>query len=177
MLKGWSPVSKEFEQAYKEFYPLLIRVAYRITGSMEVSEDLCQEAFVRYYERIDKIPAGEQSKFWMIRVVKNLAYNHEKRKGRERNAYQKHFHEPKPEIVNQGEKGLMKDESKKLVQEALLKLPYKMRVVLTLKEYGNLNYKQIGEILKISEGNVKIRVFRARQKLSEILDKEEVYVS
>jgi RNA polymerase sigma-70 factor, ECF subfamily len=169
-------VSKDFELAYKEFYPVLIRVAFRITGSMEVSEDLCQEAFVRYYERMDKIPPGDQAKYWMIRVVKNLAFNHEKRKGRERNAYQKHYHEPKAEIVNDGEKELMQDESKKLVQIALMKLPYKMRVVLSLKEYANLNYKQIGEILKISEGNVKIRVFRARQKLSEILDKGDVYV-
>ena len=169
-------MSENFELAYKEFYPVLIRVAYRITGSMEVSEDLCQEAFIRYYERIDKIPTGDQAKYWMIRVVKNLAFNHEKRKGRERNAYQKHYHEPKAEIINDGEKGLMEDESKKLVQGALMKLPYKMRVVLSLKEYANLNYKQIGEILKISEGNVKIRVFRARQKLSEILDKGDVYV-
>lgn len=169
-------MSKEFEQTYNELYPLLMRVAYRITGCTSVSEDLCQEAFVRYFERMDKIPAGEQSKFWLIRVVKNLAYNHEKRKGRERNAYQKYYYEPKPEIVNQGEKGLMEDESKRMVQEALMKLPYKMRVVLTLKEYAGLNYKQIGEILKISEGNVKIRVFRARQKISDILGKGEVYV-
>ncbi len=169
-------LSRDFEQSYQDFYPLLVRIAYRITGSMEVSEDLCQEAFIRYYERVDSIPPGEQSKYWLIRVVKNLAYNHEKRKGREKDAYQRHYHEPRAELVNQGEAGLMEDESRKLVQEALLKLPYKMRVVLTLKEYGNLNYKQIGEILNISEGNVKIRVFRARQKLSEILDREEVYV-
>lgn len=169
-------MSIDFEQTYNELYPLLMRVAYRITGSTSVSEDLCQEAFIRYYERIYKIPPGDQAKYWLIRVVKNLAFNHEKRKGRERNAYQKYYHEPKPEITNQGEKGLMEDESKRLVQEALMQLPYKMRVVLTLKEYGNLNYKQIGEILKISEGNVKIRVFRARQKMSEILKKGEVYV-
>jgi len=176
MVRGWGGVSKEFELAYKEFYPVLIRVAYRICGSMEVSEDLCQEAFVRYYERMDTIPPGDQARYWMIRVVKNLAFNYEKRKGRERNAHRKHFYEPKPEIVNQGEKSLLEDEAKKLVQDALMKLPYKMRVVLSLKEYANLSYKQIGEILKISEGNVKIRVFRARQKLSEILDKGDVYV-
>ncbi len=169
-------MSKDFEQTYNELYPLLMRVAYRITGSNAVSEDLCQEAFIRYFERMDKIPPGDQSKFWLIRVIKNLALNHEKRKGRERNAYQKYYHEPKPEITNQGEKGLMEDESKRMVQEALMELPYKMRVVLTLKEYGGLNYKQIGEILNISEGNVKIRVFRARQKLSEILSKGDVYV-
>jgi len=169
-------VSIDFEQTYNELYPLLMRVAYRITGSTTASEDLCQEAFIRYYERIDKIPPGDQAKYWLIRVVKNLAFNHEKRKGRERKAYHKYYHEPKPEITNQGETGLMEDESKRMVQDALMQLPYKMRVVLTLKEYGGLNYKQIGEILKISEGNVKIRVFRARQKMSEILKKGEIYV-
>ena len=82
----------------------------------------------------------------------------------------------KEEIKTLVAQGMEEDEAKKLVQDALMKLPYKMRVVLSLKEYANLSYKQIGEILKISEGNVKIRVFRARQKLSEILDKGDVYV-
>jgi len=38
--------------------------------------------------------------------------------------------------------------------------------VLVLKEYGELNYKEIGRILGISEGNVKVRVFRAREQLA-----------
>jgi RNA polymerase sigma-70 factor (ECF subfamily) len=38
-----------------------------------------------------------------------------------------------------------------------------------LKEWGELNYKEIGRVLGISEGNVKVRVFRAREKLQEIL--------
>ena len=51
-----------------------------------------------------------------------------------------------------------------------------MRIVLTLKEYSGLNYKEIGKILNISEGNVKIRVFRARQQLGEYLKKGEIHV-
>jgi RNA polymerase sigma-70 factor (ECF subfamily) len=143
---------------------------------MEVSEELSQEAFLRYYERIDSLPHGEEARYWLLRVVRNLCYNHEKRKGRESRAYQKFYFEPKPDYNNEGERELMAMESRKEVREALLKLPYKMRIVLTLKEYSGLNYKEIGRILNISEGNVKIRVFRARQQLSEYLKKGELHV-
>jgi RNA polymerase sigma-70 factor (ECF subfamily) len=42
--------------------------------------------------------------------------------------------------------------------------------VLTLKEYAELNYREIGRVLGISEGNVKVRVFRARERLALLLD-------
>lgn len=167
---------QDFDDLYHQFFPVLVKIVYRITGSASVSEDLCQEAFIRYYERLDKLPGGDQARFWLIRVVKNLAYNHEKRKGRERVAYEKFFHEPKRDTTNEGEKAILEDESKKAVQEALMKIPYKLRTVLILKEYGDMDYKDIAASLKISEGNVKVRVFRARKLLSEILEKGDVYV-
>jgi RNA polymerase sigma-70 factor (ECF subfamily) len=48
---------------------------------------------------------------------------------------------------------------------------------LIFKEYGDLNYKEIGRILGISEGNVKVRVFRARERLSAILNRGKENVS
>jgi len=44
-----------------------------------------------------------------------------------------------------------------------------LRMVLILKEYGDMNYKEIGKVLGISEGNVKVRVFRARERLASLL--------
>ena len=46
-----------------------------------------------------------------------------------------------------------------------------LRMPLILKEYEGLTYREIGQILKISEGNVKVRVFRGREKLARILEK------
>ena len=46
-----------------------------------------------------------------------------------------------------------------------------------LKEYGDLNYKEIGKVLGITEGNVKVRVFRAREQLLKILGEDDVYLS
>ena len=57
------------------------------------------------------------------------------------------------------------------------KLPEKLRMILILREYAEMNYKEIGKILGITEGNVKIRVFRAREQLAKIIGEDDVYMS
>lgn len=164
-----------FDSIYEKLFPMLMRIVYRITGDMDASEDLCQEAFIRFYERRDAFPSEDQAKYWLIRVAKNLSYNYEKRKGRERRAYERVTQQPqRPE--ESGETSVLKKESQHMIQGALDALPYKLRVVLVLKEYGGLDYKTIGSILGISEGNVKVRVFRARERLATIFQEGEVYV-
>ena len=57
------------------------------------------------------------------------------------------------------------------------KLPEKLRIILILREYAEMNYKEIGRILGITEGNVKVRVFRAREQLAKIIGEDDVYMS
>ena len=70
----------------------------------------------------------------------------------------------------------MEGETVKEVRAAIKALPENLRMVIILKEYGHLDYKAIGRVLGISEGNVKIRVHRARKKLEESLSGDEGYV-
>ncbi|AEF82800.1 RNA polymerase sigma factor [Leadbettera azotonutricia] len=163
--------AKEFRRLYVTVFPILFRVAYRIAGSEEAAEDLCQEAFSRLHEKKMVFPSPDEAKYWLIRVVKNAALNYAKRKVRERKAYQKAFRED-VRIADTGEDELLKKETREKVLEALEKLPENLRIVLILKEYGELNYKEIGRALGISEGNVKVRVFRARERLAGLLEEE-----
>jgi RNA polymerase sigma factor (sigma-70 family) len=165
-----------FERVYAEVFPLLIRVAFHMTGDMGAAEDLCQEAFIRYYNRITPLPDINQSKYWLIRVMKNLAYNRTKKKGRELKAYERAANEPVPEQPS-AETDLIRSETARLVQDAVDTLPPKLKSVLVLKEYGNLSYKEIAKSLKITEGNVKVRMYRARAYLEKLLEKEDVDVS
>jgi len=167
---------EKFEHVYAVVYPLLYRIAFRITGDENISEDLCQEAFIRYYKRVIPLPNVDQAKFWLIRVVKNLAFNHEKRRGREKKAYYRYSQEPVTRMRS-GESELLRSESAKIVQEALKKLPFNLRTVIVLREYGNLSYREIAKVVGITESNVKVRVFRAREQLKKYLDEEEVDVS
>jgi RNA polymerase sigma-70 factor (ECF subfamily) len=166
----------EFRKLYDTVFPILFRVAYRIANSEEAAEDLCQEAFFRLYEKNMIFPNTEEAKYWLIRVVKNAALNYAKRKDRERKAYQKAFRED-ARVEETGEHILIKQQTQMEIQEALEKLPEKLRIVLILKEYGELNYKEIGRALGISEGNVKVRVFRARERLAGLLIKDGSHVS
>ena len=169
--QGWNSsveFKREFRRLYDSAFSVLFRVAFRITNSREAAEDLCQESFFRLYEKNMVFPNSEEAKYWLIRVVKNAALNYAKRKERERKAYQKAFREDN-RLVETGEGLLVKKETTEEIQEALNKLPENLRMVLIFKEYAEMNYKEIGRILGISEGNVKVRVFRARERLAALL--------
>ena len=167
---------REFQKLYETVFPILFRVANRIVNSEEAAEDLCQETFFRLYEKRMVFPNTEEAKYWLIRVVKNAALNYAKRKTRERKAYQKAFRED-TRVQETGENQLLKKETREEVLKALEQLPENLRIVLILKEYGELNYKEIGRTLGISEGNVKVRVFRARERLAGILTEDNTNVS
>jgi RNA polymerase sigma-70 factor (ECF subfamily) len=155
----------EFRQLYDSVFPVLFRVAFRIANSREAAEDLCQESFFRLYEKSMVFPNPEEAKYWLIRVVKNAALNYAKRKERERKAYQRAFREDYRREET-GEGLLVKKETSEEIQAALNKLPENLRMVLIFKEYAEMNYKEIGRVLGINEGNVKVRVFRARERLA-----------
>ncbi len=155
--------------------PVLFKVAIRIAGNEEAAEDLCHDALIKMTEKDMQFPSLNDAKYWLIRVVKNASLNYAKRKGRERRAYERALKEDR-RTVDSGETSLLKKDSVEQVREALEKLPENLRMVLHLKEYGELNYKEIGRVLGITEGNVKVRVFRAREQLSRLLGEDNVYM-
>jgi RNA polymerase sigma factor (sigma-70 family) len=165
-----------FDSVYETLFPVIYRVSLRVTGDREVAEDLCHEAFIKLMERSDIIPDLEQSKYWLIRVVKNLSLNHEKRRAREKKAFSK-LTRLSPVLADSSEKQVMKQETRADVQSALNGLPYNLRVPLVFREYGDLSYKQIGALLGITESNVKVRIFRARERLGKALAEGDAYVS
>ena len=73
-------------------------------------------------------------------------------------------------------KQLLKKDAIEKVNKALEQLPENLKAPLVLREFGGLNYKEIASTLGISESNVKVRIFRAREALGKLLPVGEVYV-
>ena len=165
-----------FDVVYITLFPVIYRVSLRVTGDRDIAEDLCHEAFIKLMERPYLLPDLEQSKYWLIRVVKNLSLNYEKRKYREKAAYSKLIR-VSTIVSESSERQVMKEETRSDVQTALDTLPYNLRAPLVFREYGDLSYKEIGAILGISESNVKVRIFRARERMEEALAEGDEYVS
>ena len=164
-----------FEKLYNEIFPVVIKVSYHTTKDMDAAQDVCQDAFIKLYHREDTFQSVEDAKYWLIRVVKNLSFNyleHEKVKNR---AFDKLKHMPSFSD-DTGEKQLLKKDAVEKVNQALDQLPENLKAPLVLREFGGMNYKEIGNALGISESNVKIRIFRAREALGKLLPVGEVYV-
>jgi len=186
----------EFDRIFAQNVDLLLRIAVRITNDWESAEDVVQDAFGKLIEKRMRFPSDEDARFWLIRVVKNGAINLSKRKVREFKAYEHWWNAETTqaktsvsatlngEEQNQNagtdqsaEHDLLMEESAQEVRAALTRLPEKLRVVLILKEYEGMNYKEIANVLGITEGNVKVRAFRAREALFLLLNEGGSHVS
>ncbi len=167
---------QDFKKVYDATMQLLFKVSYRIVNDEEAAEDLVHDSFIKANEKQLVFPSLDDAKYWLIRVVKNASLNYAKRKLREAKAYHKALYEGRQEMES-GETELLKAEAIKSAREALEKLPPKLKEVLILREYGEMNYKEIGKVLGITEANVKVRVFRAREQLVKLIGEEDVYLS
>lgn len=196
MFKTMDDQQQNWERIFSQNIDLLLRIAVRITNDWESAEDVVQDAFGKLIEKRMQFPSDEDARFWLIRVVKNGAINFSKRKVREFKAYEHWWNtettlakasatvEPGSEEQSQNadtdqsaEHELIMKESADEVRAALMKLPEKLRVVLVLKEYEGMNYKEIAKALGITEGNVKVRAFRAREALFSVLNEGGSHVS
>jgi RNA polymerase sigma-70 factor (ECF subfamily) len=193
---GERPDDLGFKTIYEENVDMLLRVALRISNSMEAAEDIVHDAFGKMVEKKPVFPSGNDAKYWLIRVVKNAAINYAKRKGRETKAYEKWWRSEASPVENAEagalsiketgteagiqpsvEEDVLRSEAARELRRNLSQLPEKLREVLVLKEYSGMNYKEIGRVLGISEGNVKVRAFRAREALLKRMKGEDSHVS
>ncbi|MDD4011433.1 MAG: RNA polymerase sigma factor [Sphaerochaetaceae bacterium] len=159
-----------FRAVYQEVFPLILKVAHHVTYNLDSAEDICQEAFEKFFESAKEFPTMEDAKYWLIRVTRNLAINYIKRKGREKDYIDKAKRDffTVPSKAN-GEDEAIKEETVQGVKDAVAKLPANYRDVIVLKEYCGLDYAQMAKILGLSETNVKVRMHRARKFLENLL--------
>ena len=166
----------DFRKIYNATMTVLFKVAYKVVNDQEVAEDLVHDSYIKASEKGMVFPTMNDATYWLIRVVKNASLNYVKRRGREQKAYQKALYEDH-RVQTSGETDLLREEAIKKAQEALNQLPDNLKEVLILREYADLNYKEIGKTLGITEGNVKVRVFRAREALAKLIGEDDVYLS
>jgi RNA polymerase sigma-70 factor, ECF subfamily len=160
--------TEEFESFFHEIYPSLCRfLECMLAGGVAVSaQDIAQESLLRLYrEGLESFPAGE-ARFWLFRVARNMALN-ELSKGQTRQrlfgrvveAFRHRGRDPEGEFEM--------SERKEIVVEMLKELPEHQRAALLLREQEEMSYREIAEVLGVTESKVKVDVFRARTTLRE----------
>jgi len=165
---------KAFEKLVKRYQASIFNIAYRMTGSREDAKDLTQETFLRAYSKLDSFHIARRFSPWLFRIASNLCINWQNRQ-------KLHPVSLESLIEDKKEQSLLADISKepfshlekihvqKLLQQEILNLPAKYRLVFTLRYLDNHSCREIANILEMPEGTVKTYLFKARRILKEKL--------
>jgi RNA polymerase sigma-70 factor (ECF subfamily) len=134
----------------------------RILQNPASAEDIVQDVFAKLFEQSNAKAEMTNVAGFLIRVARNLCLN-EKEKKHNQHISLEEFH------LSANANEIERSELLKMIETALETLPEAEREAFSLKEYDGLSYTEISKILNITEQNVRIRVFRGKQKLREIL--------
>ncbi len=152
-----------------------VNIAYRYLGDDILAEDVAQEAFVRLYETRNRFDASLAFSPWFYRILSNLCLDH-LRANRRRDARLTLVSDDAdaPEQQTDGtstpQEQLEREELSRHVQAALLRLPDRQRMAMILRNYGGLDYDQIGLVMSCSRGTVDGLLSRARATLRDRLE-------
>jgi RNA polymerase sigma-70 factor (ECF subfamily) len=156
----------------------IINFMFRMVHNQAVAEELAQEVFLRVYRSRQTYRAEAKFTTWLYRIATNLGVNHARDTKHERAAHNVYLDQPDPETgttpdvadaTASAEETLVRDERMRAIRQHVLSLPERQRNAVLMHKYQGLDYKEIGEVLKLSESATKSLLFRAYQTLRERL--------
>lgn len=161
----------------------LYNLALRITGSREDAEDVLQDTLLSALEHLKDFRGDAAFGTWLYRIAMHNAFRLLRQRRSDIISFEELTSErieeedeplPHPEFIAEWHDPAELAEQKELrriLDEAIQNLPESYRAVFLLRDVDGLSTKEVAEILGISEGNVKVRLLRARLKLREILSR------
>jgi RNA polymerase sigma-70 factor (ECF subfamily) len=169
---------KAFKQLIKQHERLVSHMVGRLINHQEDREELCQDVFLRVYEKLGEFNFQSKLSTWVATIAYRQGVNHLRKKKieiskiPEEESFTAHF------ISDENlEEKLEDKEMNALVLKFVDQLPAHYKMVLTLYHVDQMNYQEIENVTGMPEGTVKSYLFRARhllkEKVKKYLGKEE----
>jgi RNA polymerase sigma-70 factor, ECF subfamily len=154
-----------FIALYNKYKLPLFTFCLKMVNNHDQASDIVQEIFIKVYEKYNKINNPDSFKSWIFTIARNDCYSALRKNKKLTNI------SSAEEIIGQEQPGneYEKKENIAILTDSLNKLKYEDREIIVMKEYLNYSYQEISEILNLSNGAVKSRLFKARQRLYDIL--------
>ncbi len=154
-----------FAVLVETYWDRLYRWLYHLSHDRQQAEDLTQEAFLKALANIASFRPGSNFRAWLFRIGYNHFLNQRRARGRVRLRFPQELiaggRSPDDEAIT--------GETLLLLARALGRLPGDFRAALLLRADEGLSFREIGKILDVTEETARWRVFKARQKLMEVL--------
>ena len=167
-----------FNYLVEKYHRAMVHFLFRMVRSQAVAEELAQEVFLRVYRSRESYRAEAKFTTWLYRIATNLAVNHARDTKHERAAQNVYLDVPDeetgttPEVADDEptvEQRMLRDERMAAIRKHVMALPERQRMAVLMHKYQGLEYRQIGDVLKLSESATKSLLFRAYQTLRDKL--------
>ena len=163
-----------FEYLVQKYRRPMLSFMYRMARNSAVAEDLAQEVFLRVYRSREKYEASAKFSTWLYRIASNLAVNHARDTRHQRPENTVSLDEPDqesgltmdlPDNSLTAEEAIVRRERLAAIRQRVEALPERQKMALIMHKYQQMDYRQIAEVLKLSESAIKSLLFRAYETL------------
>jgi len=167
-----------FDFLIQKYRKPIVNFMYRMVHNQAVAEELAQEVFLRVYRSRETYRAEARFSTWLYRIATNLGVNYARDTRHERTASTIYLDEvdsetgTTPDVADDepsAEASMLRRERLNAIRQHVLALPERQRMAVLMHKYEGMDYKQIGDVLKLSESATKSLLFRAYQTLREKL--------
>ncbi len=165
---GDAPAFNEIVLAYRK---RILGTITRLIARQEDVEDVAQEVFLRLYFSLDQLRTAEVFEPWLYRLTVNAAYDYLRKQRRRQEYRMSDLSEQQVMMADAAAGGKVEhdEQQQKKVREAVDSLLGAVseadRILLMLKEVEGLSLKELEKIYKVNENALKVRLFRARQRV------------
>jgi len=169
-----------FNELILYYQNLAYNLAYQLLRDPASADDATQVAFISAYRALGQFRGGS-FRAWLLRIVVNACYDELRRRKRRPTIswddFQDLDEEANPHLADGGElpeEKLQRAELRKMLENVLDCLPEDQRMVIFLVDRMGLSYNEAAETLRIRLGTVKSRLARARAKMRDLLQEQEL---
>jgi len=171
-----------FEELVKKYQKMIMNIAYRMLGNHEDAYEVVQDAFIAAYKGIRNFEEKARFSTWLYTIAVNLSRNRFKQIKTQQYYEKISIDDPVVAERNRADADPPSDEPSALerlerkdlqrqVQRCIDSLDGEFKEVVVLRDIESFSYDEISDMLKIPEGTVKSRLFRARHALKDCLKK------
>ena len=152
----------------------IYNLAFRICGNHEEAEEIAQDSFLKAYKSLRGFKMKSSFATWLYRIAYNTAISHVRTR-KENMLSINDFSTGISEFIgrNTSEEEVEIEYRNSLVNYALTKINEEERGLISLYYYEEMSTEEISDVTGISKSNIKVKLFRARQKMSVIIEKVE----
>ena len=160
---------RAFTELVQRYQRPIYYLALRYVNNDADAADITQTTFVRAFKALDRFRGEASFRTWLYRIAINLCLSHLRKRGREQATDLSEVHTEELAVAPRGASGLISGQQSQALRAAITALPPKQRLVLELRVYDELSFREVAELAECTENAAKVNFHLALKRLRTMM--------